>query len=68
MTDEVSLEIVIELVTSEALQNTGWILDGFPRTTEQVGLQARVCTLIWTRRVKSCGREEKWKGRHSDAV
>mmetsp|Transcript_7881 Transcript_7881/g.19175 ORF Transcript_7881/g.19175 Transcript_7881/m.19175 type:complete len:289 (+) Transcript_7881:71-937(+) len=35
VTDELGTEVVVELVTTDALKKSGWILDGLPRNTEQ---------------------------------
>uniref|UniRef100_A0A7S1MXB8 Adenylate kinase active site lid domain-containing protein n=1 Tax=Hemiselmis andersenii TaxID=464988 RepID=A0A7S1MXB8_HEMAN len=35
VTDELSTQVVVELVTTDALKKSGWILDGLPRNTEQ---------------------------------
>uniref|UniRef100_A0A7S0VPP2 Adenylate kinase n=1 Tax=Hemiselmis tepida TaxID=464990 RepID=A0A7S0VPP2_9CRYP len=35
VTDELNTEVVVELLTTDALKKSGWILDGLPRSTEQ---------------------------------
>lgn len=35
VTDDVIVPIVVEYLTSAAMQESGWVLDGFPRTREQ---------------------------------
>eukprot|EP00282_Hemiselmis_andersenii_P003424 CAMPEP_0114163516 /NCGR_PEP_ID=MMETSP0043_2-20121206/30131_1 /TAXON_ID=464988 /ORGANISM="Hemiselmis andersenii, Strain CCMP644" /LENGTH=262 /DNA_ID=CAMNT_0001260025 /DNA_START=64 /DNA_END=852 /DNA_ORIENTATION=- len=42
VTDELSTQVVVELVTTDALKKSGWILDGLPRNTEQRAVGRRM--------------------------